>query len=220
MPDSTPPLRFTATPHRHVIARESTVFRLHHRARGAGGFKPGPTDANAHGGRFDGTVEDPFPSYYAGLSVTTALAEVLLRNVGPGDDGLRLIRRPKIAGIRLSAVRTTRELSLVSLLTGPALAAVAQDSWLVHEEGEQAYQKTRRWASWIRGQAPWADGLIWDSKRDTGKPALVLFGDRCAADALDGDEPEFHIDLDTPIGEAWLSRMLVPYHAAVAPAVS
>nr|WP_218889701.1 RES family NAD+ phosphorylase [Saccharopolyspora hordei] len=198
---------------------DTALFRLHERARHAAEFKPAHVSFGAPGGRFDGTPEDPFPTYYAGLHVTTALAEVLLRNISFGHDGQRLIRRAQIAGRRFSAVRTKRELTLVSLLTGPDLAAVAQDSWLVDAEGRDAYPHTRSWASWIRSQADWADGLIWPSKRDTGKPAVVLFGDRCA-DALDGAEPDLHIDLDSPIGEAWLATMLAPYRAAVAPSPS
>ncbi|MEV0054391.1 RES family NAD+ phosphorylase [Saccharopolyspora shandongensis] len=213
---ATPPLEFEAAPTRYVLPADTTLFRLHDRRRHAAEFKPAQA-GDAPGGRFDGTSADPFPSYYAGLRVTTALAEVLLRNLGFGYNGQRLIRRAQIADRRLSAVRTARELTLVSLLTGPDLAAVAQDSWLVDTEGKDAYERTRDWAAWIRTQAEWADGLIWPSKRDTGNQALVLFGDRCGADGLDGDEPELQIDLDTPIGEAWLAKMLAPYHAAVAP---
>ncbi|MEV0701497.1 RES family NAD+ phosphorylase [Saccharopolyspora sp. NPDC050389] len=216
MPMATPPLEFEAVPTRYALPADTTLFRLHDRKRHAAEFKPAQA-GNAPGGRFDGTTTDPFPSYYAGLHVTTALAEVLLRNIGFGGNGQRLIRRTQIAERRLSAVRTARELTLVSLLTGPDLAAVAQDSWLVDADGKDAYAQTRDWAAWIRAQAEWADGLIWPSKRDTGNPAVVLFGDRCGADGLDGEEPELQIDLDTPIGEAWLGKMLKPYRAAVAP---
>lgn len=219
MPNATPPLEFKAAPTRYVLPADTTLFRLHDRTRHAAEFKPALVGTNGSpGGRFDGTSADPFPSYYAGLHVTTALAEVLLRNLGySGKAQQRLIRRTQIAGRRLSAVRTARELTLVSLLTAPDLAAVAQDSWLVDTEGKDAYAQTRVWAAWIRAQADWADGLIWPSKRDTGNPALVLFGDRCDPGGLDGDEPELQIDLDTPIGEAWLSRMLASYRAVVAP---
>ncbi|GAA0524226.1 hypothetical protein GCM10011581_44830 [Saccharopolyspora subtropica] len=217
MPQATPPQSFQANPTKYVLPADTTLFRVHHRERGATEFKPAQVGADSPGGRFDGTAADPFPSYYAALHATTALAEVLLRNLGFGHDGQRLIRRMQIAEKRLSAVRTARELNLVSLLTGPDLAAVAQDSWLVDAEGREAYELTRRWAAWIRAQAQWADGLIWPSKRDTGNPAIVLFGDRCGADGLDGEDPELQIDLDTPIGEAWLNRMLAPYRAVVAP---
>lgn len=216
MPQATPPQQYEATPNRYVLRTDTALFRLHERARHAAEFKPAHVSFGSPGGRFDGTPEDPFSSYYAGLNVTTALAEVLLRNLGFGADGQRLIRRAQIAGRRFSAVRANRELELVSLLDAPDLAAVAQDSWLVDAEGREAYPHTRRWAVWIRSQAPWADGLIWPSKRDTGKPAVVLFGDRCA-DALADAEPELQIDLDTPIGEAWLTKMLAPYRAGVAP---
>ncbi|MDA3627824.1 RES family NAD+ phosphorylase [Saccharopolyspora oryzae] len=216
MPQASPPLQYAATPNRHAVPADTELFRIHERKRHAAEFKPAHVSFGSPGGRFDGTPDDPFSSYYAGLHTTTALAEVLLRNLGFDGDGQRLIRRQQIAGRRFSSVRTNRELTLVSLLTAPDLAAVAQDSWLVDAEGRDAYPHTRRWAAWIRSQAPWADGLIWPSKRDTGNPAVVLFGDRCA-DALEGAEPELQIDLDTPIGEAWLTRMLAPYRAAIAP---
>ncbi|MGP4020986.1 RES family NAD+ phosphorylase [Saccharopolyspora sp. 5N708] len=219
MPEASSPPQFDATPNRYVLPADTTLYRVHERKRHAAEFKPAQLGTGSSGGRFDGTEADPFASYYAGLEMQTALAETLLRNLGFGVDGQRLIRRAQIAGRRFSAVRTARDLNLVSLLTGPDLAAVGQDSWLINAEGPDAYPKTQRWAAWIRTQADWADGLIWLSKRDTGKSALVLFGDRCGEAGLDGDEPEMQIDLDTAIGEAWLNRMLRPYRAAVAPQV-
>ncbi|MCI2416177.1 RES family NAD+ phosphorylase [Saccharopolyspora sp. K220] len=217
MPEATTPPRFDATPNRYVLPADTKLHRVHDRKRRAAEFKPAQLNTGSPGSRFDGTEADPFASYYAGLESTTALAETLLRNLGFGVDGQRLIRRAQIAGRRLSTVRTTRELNLVSLRTAPDLAAVGQDSWLIDSEGKDAYPKTQKWAAWIRSQADWAAGLIWPSKRDTGKLALVLFGDRCGEEALDGDEPEVQIDLDTEIGEAWLNRMLKPYRAVVAP---
>ena len=107
-----------------------------------------------------------------------------------------------MAGRQISGLSLTRDLELVSLITGQDLAAVAQDHWLVTANGPQ-YAQTRGWAHWLRQQAPWAHGFIWPSLRDRGGLAVVLFGDRCAARFGDEYErtmlheiPELAVDLD------------------------
>ena len=50
------------------------------------------------------------------------------------------------------------------------------------------YEHTRKWAHWLRQQAEWAHGFVWGSLRNRGGLAVVLFGDRCAADFGPGFE--------------------------------
>jgi hypothetical protein len=168
------------------------------------------------GGRFDATEDDPYPTYYGGLTPSTALAEVFLRDV-PFDERtvVRTIRRKQVAHQRSSVVETTTELSLVSLLDAAALAAVAATEWLIHID-RSGYPDTRRWASWIRRQAPLAQGLIWPSKRHTGAAAMVLFGDRCPGNALSAQAAS-RIHLDDEIGAEWINAMLAPCRARIMP---
>jgi hypothetical protein len=123
----------------------------------------------------------------------------------------------------MSGVIVTRELELVSLVTGRDLGAIGQDAWLITARASQ-YPQTRAWAHWVRGQAAWAHGFIWSSLRDPGSMALVLFGDRCAAAfgpeydrILLHEVPELAVVLDDASGAAWLNRLLRPYRVAISP---
>ncbi|MEU4829450.1 RES family NAD+ phosphorylase [Streptosporangium sp. NPDC023615] len=213
MPLAPPPARHHATPHLRELPAGTRLWRVHDRRFKATDFNPRPADANFGGGRFDGTGNDPYPYYYAGLEAETALAEALLRDIPFDDRGVRLVRRAKVRGRRASVVITTEDLVLVDLCSGEALAAVAQDSWLVHADPVD-YHATRRWGSWIRERAPAAHGLIWPSKREGGQPALVLFGDRCSPASLIAD-PFAGTDLDDREGAAWLNGHLARYRACV-----
>jgi RES domain len=215
MPNVLPPERFTGRPQPYDLPAGTRLWRVHHKKRDPDGFTTRLADQNFGGGRFDATPLDPYPYYYAGLEAGTALAEVLLRDVHPDDRGFRRIRRQAVRDRRAGVVRTTVDLSLVSLLTGPALAAVAQDTWLVHAE-QRDYHATRRWASWIREQAPDAHGLIWPSKREGNAEVVVLFGDRCGPDVLTGAASSV-VDLDDVVGAVWINALLAQYRARIEP---
>ena len=207
------PTRFDASPHFQPLPAGTRLWRVHDQRYQATGFNPRTADTNFGGGRFDGTDRDPYPTYYAGLGPETALAEALLRAIPFNDQGVRRIPRVSVRNRRLSTVETTGELALVDLCSGPALAAVAQDSWLIHAEAAD-YHATRRWASWIRDQAPKAQGLIWPSKREVGRRILVLFGDRCSGEILVERSPGR--DLDDLEGAVTINRLLAPYGAVIA----
>ena len=207
------PTRFDAAPHFRLLPAGTRLWRVHDRRYNATDFNPRASDANFGGGRFDGTDRDPYPTYYAGLGPETVLAEALLRAIPFNDKGVRRIPRVSVRNRRLSTVETTDELTLVDLCSGQALAAVAQDSWLIHAEAAD-YHATRRWASWIRDQAPKAQGLIWPSKREGGRRILVLFGDRCPTGITVEHSPGR--DLDDLEGAVTINRLLAPYGAVVA----
>jgi hypothetical protein len=190
------------------------LWRVHHRAVRADRFTRPRTAAHRGGGRFDGTVlTDPYRFYYAGLDASTALAEVLLRDLPFGADGRRILPHAGVAERLASRLHTTRPLTLIALVTGPDLAAVAQDDWLVRADPDD-YPRTRGWARWMRGQAPWAQGLLWSSKRDTGKRVLMLFGDRVQGAVL-SDPPARVVDLGHPPGTEWVNAVLAPYRTVV-----
>ena len=223
MPPVEPPARFNGTPSRYVLRRGTCLWRVHSASRGAQSFNPRLVNSLFGGARFDATGDDPYPYFYAALDETTALAEVLLRDLVPDETGMRAVSRTTVNGRQLSGLVLTHDLQLVSLLTGKDLAAIGQDAWLVSASPSQ-YPQTRAWAHWLRGEAKWAHGFVWSSRRDPGSLAVILFGDRCAADfgldypaVLLHEVPELAVILDDTDGAVWLNQLLEPYRAAIAP---
>jgi RES domain len=211
-----PPARFEAQPHRFKLPAGSSLWRVHHSKHQPTDFSMRQADGRSgHGGRFDGTVIDPYGFYYAALDPRTALAEKFLRDVPYTDTGVRSIQRSRVRHQRSSVVETTEDLELVSLLDAEALAAVAVDDWLIHADSSD-YPHTRPWASWIRRQAPWTQGLVWPSKRELGKQAIVLFHDRCPGNSLVVRTASV-VYLDDEVGAAWINALLAPCRARIAP---
>ncbi|MEI5103898.1 RES family NAD+ phosphorylase [Streptomyces sp. PmtG] len=217
MPNYRPPTALTGTPGKATLPSGTTLYRVHSARRDAAAFNPRPAHCLYGGGRFDGTPCDPYAYLYAGLSAAAAVCEALLRSL-PFDPegGPRLLPRASVVGRRLSVLRLTADLDVVSLLTGRDLAAVHQDGWLVHTEAHD-YAYTRDWAHWIRGHTgPWARGLLWSAKREPGEHAVVLFGDRCPPGAVSSVE-EAAVDFGTAEGREWLDALVEPYAIRLAP---
>jgi RES domain len=217
MPRVRPPGTLPGTPTKVMLPAGTRLYRIHSAARDATESRRIPSDCLWGGGRFDATPCEPYGFCYAGLSVQAAVCETLLRSV-PFDPGgaPRALPRATVAGRRLSFLRLGTEVTLASLMSGQDLAAVAQDSWLVHAEAAE-YPFTRDWGHWIRRQcAPWAQGFVWPSKRDPAHRSAVLFEDRCPPRAL-ATAQERAVDFDAPHGRRWLNGVLEPYRAQLAP---
>jgi hypothetical protein len=190
------------------------LWRIHRSEIRVTNFNPAPADNLFGGGRFDGTVSDPYPFLYAAPEPETVLLESLTRAVPINEQAVRVIPRNFVAGRSLSTIRLIRSLRLISLMTAADLAQVGQDEWLV-QAGSEAYPQTRSWASWLRVRDPSSQGIIWPSSRNVGHYCVVLFGDRCS-DILQAsnDQP---IDLDNNAGAAWINRTLEPYRYRLLP---
>jgi hypothetical protein len=217
VPNYRPPEALTGTPGKVTLARGTLLYRIHGSHRPAAGFNPNPAHCLYGGGRFDGTACDPYRYLYVGLSAAAAVCETLLRSL-PFDPsgGPRLLPHRAVEGRRLSTLRLAADLTLLPLMTGQDLAAVHQDGWLVHTEAHE-YPYTRDWAHWIRRHTePWAQGLVWSSKREPGDRTVVLFGDRCPSEALRADAPDA-VDFGTAEGREWLNSVLEPYYVQLAP---
>lgn len=217
MPNYRPPAEPEGTPAKVTLPAGTPLYRVHSARRAAGSFNPLPSHCLYGGGRFDSTSCDPYGYLYAGLTPSAAVSETVLHSL-PFDPagGARLVPRVAVTGRRLSALRLTESVDVVALVTGPDLAAVHQDSWLVQAEARD-YPYTRDWAHWIRRHSdPWAQGFLWSSKREPGERALVLFADRCPATLLDptGEDP---VDFATHEGRGVLDELLLPYRARLAP---
>jgi len=218
-----PPPYYDGTPHRYLLGRGSCLWRVHDRKYCARSFKAVLADPVFGGARFDATAADQYPFYYGALDQETALAETLFRDLHPDERGMRLLAGAALAGRQLSGLTLTRDLELVSLINGEALAAIGQDAWLVNASGSE-YAQTRAWGHWLRSQAKWAHGFIWSSLRDPGRLAVVLFGDRLAAafgqdyeQRLLHEVPELAMPLDDTAEGEWLNGLLTRYRVAIEP---
>jgi hypothetical protein len=198
-----------------LLKARTRLWRVHKKHWSGADFKDVVSDSHFGGSRFDSTSADPYSYLYAAPGEQTALLETLVRGIPFNDRGARLVRRAAIAGYRMSALELADDLTLISLLTAADLAAAGQDEWLIHSSPAD-YPQTRRWAQWLRSQAPWAQGLAWPSARDIGRQSVVLFGDRCPAGALRA-VPGTAVDLDDASGAAWLNARLAPYRISVRP---
>jgi hypothetical protein len=211
------PDKGTAEPKRVDWEAGRVLYRVHSRKREAVEFNPTPQDHHFGGGRFDGTPNAPYSYLYAAPERTTALAERLLRDISfDGASPTRVLPRRELEGKRLSQVRLAGDVALLSLRSLFDLNAVQQeDDWLVRSKPTE-YAFTRRWAHWLRAEAPWAQGFLYVSRLAFPEVSLVLF-DRCAhSDLLEAtDEPAR--DLDDADGVPWVDEQLKPFRVRVGP---
>lgn len=215
MANAQPPAAYAGTPALTLLPAGTVLLRVHQTAFPPASFNPSRSHRYYGGGRFDSTDDDRYPYLYAGESVGVAIAETLLRDLPFDSTGIRQLPLAKIRGRRISAVRTTADLEIVSLRSAADLGAVAQDPWLTTCDPRD-YAQSRHWGHWIRSHAPAAAGYVWMSRREPTQRAFVLFGDRGAAGAImavtdprvpPGDEADF----DTPGGRRALRRRLTAF---------
>ncbi|HEV2347318.1 MAG TPA: RES family NAD+ phosphorylase [Actinocrinis sp.] len=215
MPHYAPPENYRGTPSRVDLRAGTELWRVHSRDYHPCAFNPRLADTHFGGGRFDGTKDDPYAYMYAAFDRVTAVAESFLRSLPADDRGYRTLLRATVNHRRLACLRTTADLALITLETTADLGAVGQDEWLVQTEARD-YAFTRRWAHWLREQAPWAQGIIWRSKREIGARSLILFHDRCPYPGVElCRSPGF--DLDDAAGAKWLNDVLADYRVTIRP---
>ncbi|GII61459.1 hypothetical protein Skr01_15440 [Sphaerisporangium krabiense] len=204
-----PPVDYDGHPHALLLPAGSVLWRVHSRHRPAEAFKPYRREYAL--GRFDGGDDDPYGTLYLASDEVTAVAEVLMRGLPYGRTGHRFVPYDAVRGRRLSAVRVTAELRLIDLVRGAALGAVCQDDWLIYC-AESEFDKTRRWASWLRAQDGLAAGMMWTTRRNLVNRSVVLFADRGAA-----LEPASlpAVDLDSGPGLDWLNEHLRQFRTSV-----
>ena len=200
-PRQPPPERYEGAPRRFLLRAGTRLTRIHSAAFGVSEFNPTVARTDLQGGRFDATPADEYAFLYAAEDDTTAVSETLLGDLPIDERGARLLPAARLAGLRISWLRTTRDLELVNLRSGRDLAAVGQDTWLTTTPAAE-YAMTRRWASAIRSWARWAGGLTWRSNREPDGYAHVFFADRCP----DGCFEEVTDGLPVPLGDQHIDR--------------
>jgi hypothetical protein len=161
---------------------------------------------NQRQGRFDSDGQDYYPFYYAALSARGALHEALVLEASLTDDAP--VPRSMLKDRLLSTLELTRAVTLISLRLPADFAAAGQNEWLVGAKPHE-YALTRKQVRELRSAHPWAQGLIWYSRKDPEEQSLILFGDRCAVDALRA-VPVPAVFLDSPQAEVWLADLLAP----------
>lgn len=218
-PNQAPPARYAGTPRRLLLPAGTTLTRVHSAAFSVTEFNPTLARRDGLGGRFDATPADPYAFLYAAADDATAVSETLLRDLPIDEGGARLLPRAALAQLRISWLRPTLDLELVSLRSGRDLAAVGQDPWLTLAPAAE-FAMTRRWSSALRDWSPWAAGLTWRSHREPEGFVYVFFGDRCPdrcfAELTDGlPVPPDDRNLDAGTGRLYIEEMLASYRVAL-----
>jgi hypothetical protein len=170
-PPPRPPLEIELEP----LPTGTELVRVHH-----GGFAPDEFNPNTRSrARFRPFGDPVVPTLYAARDQDTALAESIFHDVP-----IRDVRRLARAALRervLSRLITARELRLVAL-HGYGLQQLGVTHGEPIEAPASAYAWTVTWGDALHAGAPTADGLAWMARRFTGRPALMLFGDRVGED--------------------------------------
>jgi RES domain/TIR domain len=209
VPPTLPPGELPGTPTRYVLPAGTALWRVHRSGLRVDEFDSARGANGVGGGRFDSVGHGGYPYLYCSPDAGTALAERFVGNLDFTATATRRLRRKEFEKNSASVCRTTTELNLLSLRTGPDLAAVGQDGWLLSARGKD-FDLTRRWAAWLRERARWAQGFVWQSGVDMPKPTMVLFGDACESWALDPVDGMDH-KLDDPDRQSWLRYHLNPH---------
>jgi len=211
-----PPQQFGGAANTYTLAAGTVLSRVHEVAYPATSFKPIPADVVFGGGRFDSTQLDVYDYLYAGETDAGAVAEALLRDIDANDQGYRFLPKKFWTGRRLSRVRTTVDVQLVTLRTGVDLGAIGAGTWLVDCDVDE-YPQSRAWGHWIRSISGSSAGFAWLSKREPGTTAYVLFEDRCPPGLLVHEPGPLAggSSFDDADGGTWLRNHLAKYRVSI-----
>jgi hypothetical protein len=129
-----------------------------------------------------GPSGDVAPAWYGSTSVAGAIFESVFHDIRPHHRDPRFSPNAYLERV-LVAVATARPLTLVDLTTD-GLHSIGTSRASLIDSTSARYAWTVDIATELREAAPVADGFVWVSRaRDTSR-SLVLYADRCGADAL------------------------------------
>lgn len=215
MPPALPPAALSGSPRRHVLPAGTSLWRVHRSGASPTEFDSSRATGGPGGGRFDSVGPHGYPYLNGSFEQSTALTERFVRHLDFSATGDRYLLRKSLRHQSVSVVTTTADLNLLRLVTGPDLASVHQDDWLLTARGPD-YDLTRRWALWLRDQVPWAQGFVWQSSVDQPNQTMVLFGDRCEPEVLRA-VPGMSERLGDSRREGWLQHLLSPFGVKLYP---
>jgi RES domain len=168
------------------MAAGTRLVRVHDRDLSETEFNSAPQPM----ARFRPIGKPVVPTLYAGIDEDVAIAEGLFHDV-PIRPGV--IRQYPLAGLDgrvISELAPTRELTLIQL-HGYGLQRLGVTHAELIETPAAAYEWTARWAQALYTTAAQADGLVWMSRRFTGRAAVMLWKQegRVGRDDLTVTEP-------------------------------
>ena len=165
-----------------TLAAGSMLHRIHAQQFSPVQFNPGST-SNARFSPIRNEHDALIPTLYAGSNFDCAAMETVFHDV-PFVPGLKTLDASHLTALVQSVLTPRRALRLVDL-SSTALRRLGTERRLLIDTSKADYPRTRRWAQALHQAAPDADGLGWVSRQDDRSEAIVLFGDRIEAAALD-----------------------------------
>ncbi len=153
-----------------ALAAGTPLVRVHDHDLGELEFNP----SSRPSARFRPVGRPVVPTLYAGLDEDVAIAEGLFHDVPIRPGVTRQYPLAGLDGRVISGLAPTRELSLVQL-HGYGLQRLGVTHGELIETPAAAYAWTARWAQALHAAAPRADGMVWMSRRFTGRTAVMLW---------------------------------------------
>jgi hypothetical protein len=171
------------------LAKGTELHRIHPSVYKAEQFNPSDS-GDARFSPIRDAVGTIIPTIYAGQTFACATCEIILRcpDTPPADPrtGLptfQIVYPADFKAYSHSIVRTTAELNLVDLTNaGQRKIGVNHNALLAGPRS--TYPATRAWAERIHTACPKAHGIYYSSVQFGPDYAILLFGDRVAADIL------------------------------------
>lgn len=139
-----------------------SLFRTHDIRHGPVFF--GNTGFN----RFD-APDGSYKVFYAGRDAFCAFIETF-----GGAPGTRIVTTAALKSRALTELRPRRAARLIDLTASAALVRIGADSNLF----SGAYSASQAWSKALHGHPSKADGLLYPSRLDPTRHAIVLFSDR------------------------------------------
>jgi len=181
------------------LPKGTELHRIHRTKFGATGFNSTPA-GNARFSPIRDKVGSIIPTIYAGQTFDCATCEIILRSPDtPSVDkttGLptfQIVFPSDFADYSHSVIRTTLELNLVDLtVAGQRKIGVSHNALLAGPR--KTYPSTRGWAEQIHSSCPHAQGIYYSSFQLGPRFALLLFGDRMPATALEERSTRLVVD--------------------------
>lgn len=146
----------------HTVSADTTLYRVHRSALGAVFYGPGRGNPPTY--RFD-SLSSAFGVMYAGLSLSSALVETLLRN--PNQ---RLVDYSQIAARSVTQLTCPTDLRFVQMY-GAGLSQLGTDNSI----STGPYEVCGHWADELWRHPDTPDGIAYRSRHDPAQLCLALF---------------------------------------------